>query len=195
MAHAIENIDEVLKELTMMTESGRTAMDYTMRDVGKRAPSWVAQEATKVYNVKKSDVLRGNGLSISVQHDEEGVALKYTGIRLSPRHYGLKPTSHRRGDYVVTQEVVRGSRKQIGQYSKKKKKNGPHSKHSGNFLMLQGGTTVAARVSPNRNDVKAFKGPAVPELVSSERLEPLLTNRLSEEASKRLEHQLERAFK
>lgn len=195
MGHAIINIDQVLKDLEMMSGSGRQAMEDTRKDCKSRAPSWIAQEVVPVYNVKKGDLLPNKNLRIHMKEAGEELVLEYNGNLLTPQHFGMTPKSRRAGSYTMKMGVYRGSKKQFGQNVKKKKKNGPYSKKSGNILMLNGGTVPAQRVSKDRNDIEVVRGPSAASMVVSDKVEARVTNRLTEEMSKRLEHNLERRFK
>lgn len=191
----IENLNECLRELELMTESGRKAMEDTRKDCRSRAPSWIAQEVVPVYNVKKGDLLPNSNLSIKMTESGDVLALKYTGSLLTPQHFGMTPKKRGAGSYTMKMGVLRGNKKQYGQYLKKKKRNGPYSEKSGNILMLNGGTVPAQRVSKDRNDIEVVRGPSAASMVVSDKVEMQVTNRLSEEMSKRLEHNLERRFK
>lgn len=195
MGHAIINIDQVLKELEMMSGSGQQAIEDTRKDCKSRAPSWIAQEVVPVYNVKKGDLLPNKNLRIHMKEAGEELVLEYNGNLLTPQHFGMTPKKRGAGSYTLKMGVLRGSKKQLGQNVKKKKKNGPHSNKSGNILMLNGGTVPAQRVSKDRNDIEVVRGPSAASMVVSDKVEARVTNRLTEEMSKRLEHNLERRFK
>lgn len=195
MGHAIINIDQVLKELEMMSGSGQQAIEDTHKDCKSRAPSWIAQEVVPVYNVKKGDLLPNKNLRIHMKEAGEELVLEYNGNLLTPQHFGMTPKKRGAGSYTLKMGVLRGSKKQFGQNVKKKKKNGPHSNKSGNILMLNGGTVPAQRVSKDRNDIEVVRGPSAASMVVSDKVEARVTNRLTEEMSKRLEHNLERRYK
>lgn len=195
MEHAIVNIDQVLKELEMMSGSGQEAIEDTRKDCKSRAPSWIAQEVVPVYNVKKGDLLPNRNLRIKMAEVGEELVLEYNGNLLTPQHFGMTPKKRGAGSYTLKMGVLRGSKKQFGQNLKKKKRNGPYSQKSGNILMLNGGTVPAQRVSKDRNDIEVVRGPSAASMVVSDRVEAKVAERLSEEMSKRLDHNLERRFK
>ena len=195
MEHAIVNIDQVLKELEVMSGSGQEAIEDTRKDCKSRAPSWIAQEVVPVYNVKKGDLLPNRNLRIKMAEVGEELVLEYNGNLLTPQHFGMTPKKRGAGSYTLKMGVLRGSKKQFGQNLKKKKRNGPYSQKSGNILMLNGGTVPAQRVSKDRNDIEVVRGPSAASMVVSDRVEAKVAERLSEEMSKRLDHNLERRFK
>lgn len=193
----IANLNEVLHDLELMSMSGNKAIDMTIKDVHRRGPSWVAQEVVKQYNLPKKDLMRNQHLHITATTSRGVLELKYVGEPLAPvGRYGLTPKKHRDSNYTMTAQVRRTGKKQAGQYKKKKERGGKYAKKSGNFLMLNGGTVPAQRVEPgHRGKVEVFRGPAASSLVVSPTSEPMVTKRLAEEFNKRLEHNLERAFK
>ena len=52
----IENFDKLLKDINYIEGAGKLAVKNTLKDVGARAPGWIADEVTKVYNIKKSEI-------------------------------------------------------------------------------------------------------------------------------------------
>ena len=49
----VENFQKLMDTVAQIDEQGRKAVKATVRDVKARAPSWIAQEVTSVYNIKK----------------------------------------------------------------------------------------------------------------------------------------------
>ena len=47
----VENFQKLMDTVAQIDEQGRKAVKATVRDVKARAPSWIAQEVTSVYNL------------------------------------------------------------------------------------------------------------------------------------------------
>ena len=54
----VENFQKLMDTVAQIDEQGRKAVKATVRDVKARAPSWIAQEVTSVYNIKKGEIIR-----------------------------------------------------------------------------------------------------------------------------------------
>ena len=52
----VENFQKLMDTVAQIDEQGRKAVKATVRDVKARAPSWIAQEVTSVYNIKKGEI-------------------------------------------------------------------------------------------------------------------------------------------
>lgn len=81
-------VSEYVKSLEKKSEK---ALDYTIKTYKTRMPGWIAAEVVKEYNIGKTQITSqkigrirkiGNGL---------GLTLEYTGRRLTPIHFGMKP--------------------------------------------------------------------------------------------------------
>lgn len=57
----VENLQKLLDQVQEIDEKGRKAVKATVRDVKSRAPGWIAQEVTQVYNIKKSEITPSSG--------------------------------------------------------------------------------------------------------------------------------------
>lgn len=190
-----ENVDECVERLMLWGQRGRTAINHTVYDVGKRAPAWIANEIYLLYNIKQKEVKAH--VHIAPKWDGHNYTLEFKGPTIAPTKstFNLKPSKARKNDYLITYGAYAGNSKQIGDVKKKKKRNGPHSQKSGNILMLNDQTVVAQRISKRRNDIKVFKGPAVPSMVVSEHSSEAIMRKLAEGFEERLNHNVEQAFK
>lgn len=82
--------------------------DRTVRDLGKRAPSWIAQEVSKEYNIKKGELTQAGkgtkkpwgegdeyfkkaGVGHSSGETIASFAIHYKGRLLTPFHFGMTP--------------------------------------------------------------------------------------------------------
>lgn len=98
-----EDIDTYGKQLVKME-------DRVVRDLAKRAPTWVAQEVSSHYNIKKSELTKAGkgvkkpwgsgdsderfskaGVGISSGDTIASFTITYKGRLLTPFHFGMSP--------------------------------------------------------------------------------------------------------
>ncbi len=101
---------DILKELEKHSKQVVEVEKRTVRDLGKRAPSWVAQEVSSRYNISKSELTKaGKGVKKPWGEGDErfkkaGVGMTsgetlgsftitYKGRLLSPFHFKMTPKS------------------------------------------------------------------------------------------------------
>ena len=187
-------------------------MKATVRDVKARAPSWIAQEVTSVYNIKKGEITpsgknsskpkkMAGSVSVSGETIEE-LTITYSGRLLTPVHFGMAPKTAPPGkSYTLRMQVVKGQKKVIGRYLNTRTPGGPYSERSHNILMGTGNTKAGGvsaipfqRMSRTRTDIKKFTTISVPSMITSERTNEKILKRLQDETAKRLQHNLDRAL-
>lgn len=97
----VENFQKLMDTVAQIDEQGRKAVKATVRDVKARAPSWIAQEVTSVYNIKKGEITpsgknsskpkkMAGSVSVSGETIEE-LTIAYSGRLLTPVHFGMTP--------------------------------------------------------------------------------------------------------
>ena len=52
----LSNLHQLVADLEAIENGGKKAISNTIKDVKARAPGWIAQEVTAVYNIKKSEI-------------------------------------------------------------------------------------------------------------------------------------------
>ena len=52
----LSNLQQLVADLEAIENGGKKAISNTIKDVKARAPGWIAQEITAVYNIKKSEI-------------------------------------------------------------------------------------------------------------------------------------------
>ena len=57
----IENLRQLVADVQAIEAGGRKAISSTVKDVKARAPGWIAQEVTAVYNIKKGEITPSSG--------------------------------------------------------------------------------------------------------------------------------------
>lgn len=198
----VENFQKLMDTVAQIDEQGRKAVKATVRDVKARAPSWIAQEVTSVYNIKKGEITpSGKNSSVSGETIEE-LTITYSGRMLTPVHFGMTPKTAPPGkSYTLRMQVVKGQKKVIGRYLNTRTPGGPYSERSHNILMGTGNTKAGGvsaipfqRMSRTRTDIKKFTTISVPSMITSERTNEKIMTRLQEETAKRLQHNLDRAL-
>lgn len=206
----IENLRQLVADVQAIEAGGRKAISSTVKDVKARAPGWIAQEVTAVYNIKKGEITPSSGGmpkkmagSIRITGETiEGLTLVYKGRLLTPVHFGMTPKTAPPGkSYTLRMQVVKGQKKVIGRYLNTRTPGGPYSERSHNILMGTGNTKVGGvsaipfqRMSRTRTDIKKFTTISVPSMITSERTNEKIMTRLQEETAKRLQHNLDRAL-
>lgn len=160
----VENFQKLMDTVAQIDEQGRKAVKATVRDVKARAPSWIAQEVTSVYNIKKGEIApsgknsikkgeitpsgknsskpkkMAGSVSVSGETIEE-LTITYSGRRLTPVHFGMTPKTAPPGkSYTLRMQVVKGQKKVIGRYLNTRTPGGPYSERSHNILMGTGNT-------------------------------------------------------
>lgn len=201
----IRNLERLQRELESIDAKGKKAIKATVKDIKKRAPSWVAQEVTNIYNIKKSEIVPSKGGrsagSVKVEGEKiTDITITYKGRLLTPVHFGMTPKAPPQGKkYKITMQVYKGKKKVIGRYLNTRTKGGDYSEQSHNILMPTGGSGEGAvpyipfqRMSKDRNDVKKFVVTSVPQMVANPEISKAIVDRLNEESAKRLQHNVER---
>ena len=206
----LSNLQQLVADLEAIENGGKKAISNTIKDVKARAPGWIAQEVTAVYNIKKSEITpSGSGkpkkMAGSIQITGETIeelAITYKGRLLTPVHFGMTPKTAPPGkSYTLRMQVVKGQKKVIGRYLNTRTPGGPYSERSHNILMGTGNTKAGGvsaipfqRMSRTRTDIKKFTTISVPSMITSERTNEKILKRLQDETAKRLQHNLDRAI-
>lgn len=208
----LSNLQQLVADLEAIENGGKKAISNTIKDVKARAPGWIAQEVTSVYNIKKGEITSSGknsskskkmagSVSVSGETIEE-LTITYSGRLLTPVHFGMTPKTAPPGkSYTLRMQVVKGQKKVIGRYLNTRTPGGPYSERSHNILMGTGNTKpggVSAipfqRMSRTRTDIKKFTTISVPSMITSDRTNEAIMLRLNTETSKRLEHHMKRAL-
>lgn len=208
----VENLQKLLDQVQEIDEKGRKAVKATVRDVKSRAPGWIAQEVTQVYNIKKSEITPSSGKgakpkkmagSIQVRGETiEELTLVYKGRLLTPVHFGMTPKAPPAGkSYTLKAQILKGSKKVIGRYKNTRTKGGPYSQRSHWILMGTGNTKADGtswipfqRMSKTRTDIQKMTTISVPQMITSDRTNEAIMLRLNTETAKRLDHHMKRAL-
>jgi hypothetical protein len=206
----VENFQKLMDTVAQIDEQGRKAVKATVRDVKARAPSWIAQEVTAVYNIKKGEITPSSGgkpkkmagsIRITGETIEE-LTLVYKGRLLTPVHFGMTPKAPPAGrSYTLKAQILKGSKKVIGRYKNTRTKGGPYSQRSHWILMGTGNTKADGtswipfqRMSKTRTDIQKMTTISVPQMITSDRTNEAIMLRLNTETAKRLDHHMKRAL-
>ena len=57
----LSNLQQLVADLEAIENGGKKAISNTIKDVKARAPGWIAQEVTAIYNIKKSEITPSGG--------------------------------------------------------------------------------------------------------------------------------------
>lgn len=181
----LSNLHQLVADLEAIENGGKKAISNTIKDVKARAPGWIAQEVTAVYNIKKSEITpSGSGkpkkMAGSIQITGETIeelAITYKGRLLTPVHFGMTPKAPPRGkSYTLKAQVLKGQKKVVGRYLNTRTPGGPFSQRSHNILMGTGNTKSDGtswipfqRMSKTRTDIKKLTTISVPQMITSDR--------------------------
>ena len=214
----IKDYGGLKKKLEDMKKAPEAVLKNMMSDARKRVPGWVATEVSKVYGIKKKEVMPSNGGAgkagtVSVRGDNiRNAQVVYRGRVLTPTHFSMTPTSPKAdGGYTLKATFLRGQRATLGKVKKLTKKQraelgknftrsgSRRSSHSPIMLMHTGnkepgGTNYIPfqRKSQNRKDIKAVKTISLPQMVSSKRTEKAISQAINDGLGKRLDHHMQR---
>lgn len=206
----LANLRQLAADVQAIEAGGRKAITSTVKDVKARAPGWIAQEATAVYNIKKGEITPSSGgkpkkmagsIRITGETIEE-LTLTYKGRLLTPVHFGMTPKAPPKGkSYTLKVQVLKGSKKVLGRYKNTRTPGGPFSQRSHNILMGTGNTKEGGtnwipfqRMSKTRTDIKKVTTISVPQMITSDRTNEAIMLRLNTETAKRLDHHMKRAL-
>lgn len=206
----LANLRQLAADVQAIETGGRKAITSTVKDVKARAPGWIAQEVTAVYNIKKGEITPSSGgkpkkmagsIRITGETIEE-LTLTYKGRLLTPVHFGMTPKAPPKGkSYTLKVQVLKGSKKVLGRYKNTRTPGGPFSQRSHNILMGTGNTQEGGtnwipfqRMSKTRTDIKKVTTISVPQMITSDRTNEAIMLRLNTETAKRLDHHLKRAL-
>ena len=206
----LANLRQLAADVQAIETGGRKAITSTVKDVKARAPGWIAQEVTAVYNIKKGEITPSSGgkpkkmagsIRITGETIEE-LTLTYKGRLLTPVHFGMTPKAPPKGkSYTLKVQVLKGSKKVLGRYKNTRTPGGPFSQRSHNILMGTGNTQEGGtnwipfqRMSKTRTDIKKVTTISVPQMITSDRTNEAIMLRINTETAKRLDHHLKRAL-
>ena len=96
----VKNLNYLKKEIEKMKKAPKAVLDRTENDIRVRGPSWIAQGVVERYNIGggkgkgKKEILGGKigKLKITGSFAKKTLQLEYSGRRLTPVHFGMKPT-------------------------------------------------------------------------------------------------------
>lgn len=210
----IVNLAEITARLREMRTASQAVIDATVKDFKSRAPSWVAQEVVKEYNIKKGEVNPGRGQTGAGTIRAQGntvasASLVYKGRVLTPIHFGMTPKVPKvGGSYTIKVQIKKGQKKVLGRNKKLTKKqrqnigrnftrqgtkNSPRSPVM--LLSANGPYIPFQRKSQRRNDLEAVRTLSVPQMVSNEKVEKGIQEAINEKLGKRLDHHMNRLMR
>lgn len=214
----IENYKVLQKDLEQLRKAPETVLKRTVSDVRTRVPSWVAAEVTKVYGIKKAEVLpvkSGKAKKavgdIKVKGEKvSALQVVYRGRLLTPVHFGMKPTTPNPGGaQTLKATIIKGQRQTIGKTKKLTKKQrqnigrnfrgqGTRNSPRSPWMLQQTGNKKEGGVNhipfqrtkqPGKMD-HVFRTVSLPQMVSSERTHEAITKAINEGLEKRLEQHM-----
>ena len=211
----LKGLASVKKEIDRLKKAPQKVLDDTARDFRDRMPGWIADEVTKIYGVKKSEIMDGTLGQIKVSGNGMESSIKFSGRRLTPAHFGMTPTEPRK-TYTLKASILKGEKKVLGKVKKMTKKqraalaknftrSGTQSSQQSPIMLMHTGNTREGginyipfqRESPNRKDIHPVKTVSLPQMVSHDghTLKPEIAAAVWPKLEKRLDHYVERHMK
>lgn len=181
----ITNYKEIVKEIEKEQENLARAVNATINESKKRGYSWINQEATQVYTIKKKD-LKSDQKSAMVKGKTkvfgakiDNVTFRYQGRLLTPTHFRMTPkTKQKKKNYRIKVEIIKGQKKKLPQ---------------GIFLAPTGAKQIPfQREGKERLPVKSIKTLSIPQIITNKNTEEKIQKRINTELGKRLEHHINR---
>ena len=220
MATRGRTVRQAVKALRSYHGKVERVMDSLIGEAKKRVPGWVATEVTKVYTIKKDELMPGKVSksvgSIKVKQASDGlIEIEYSGRPLTPTHFKMSPTAPKnpghRSAYTLKYEAIKGRKTVLGKNKKLTKKQGrllaknfrregPHSSPQSPIMLLYTGAKEEGavkyipfqRTSQRRNDLHPVKRLSLPQMVSSDRVRDTINETVNREFGKRIDHYIKR---
>lgn len=217
----VKNLKEIEKKLEGFTGDAEKVLRRTTSDFKTRAPGWISTAVTEEYNIKKSDVksaYKGSKVKGTVKvsgASMDDVALEYSGKRLTPAHFKMKPkkprnTRLKKEKQVIPGQNIAGFNGRFATVSPQKPyqitveilKGHPETLHgkpnySTPFLASNGAglNLPFQRKSSKRTDMKSVRTISVPQMITNETVAENIQEKIKDGLSKRLDHHLEQMAK
>lgn len=220
----INGYDNVLKEIQSMKSKSEKVVNRTIADFKSRGPGWVAQEVTKVYNIKKSDVnkdkkgVKKTGSIKAMGTRLDNLSLIYRGRPLTLTHFNMTPTKppelsekrvtihipgvgfrnvRQRKKVDVKATIYKGHKKVIkGEYDT------PifiqeNPQKAGQYLPFQrtGRKLKNTSKGTEKDELVLIKKTSVEQMIENETVAENIHTRINEGLGKRLDHHLKQALK
>lgn len=211
------SIEETCKELQKMQKAPRKVIDSTIRDFKKRAPSWIAQEVVKEYNIKKTEITPSKnnnetkpaGFIKAYGETIDSASITYSGRLLTPVHFSMTPKVPKQ-TYTLKAQIKKGEKKTLGKVkklTKKQRKNigrnftrqGTRTSTKSPIMLMHtgnkqsGGTNYIPfqRKGKERNKLEVIKTVSVPQMIENKKVEEGIKNAINEKLGKRFNHYVE----
>lgn len=199
----IKNFEKLRKDLDAINAKSEKVMSNTIKDIKRQAPSWIAQEVEKTFNVKKGRITPKTQTSKKSQAKYGSVSVRgatisnvtftYKGRKLTVARFGMSPNKVQKmrvgrypKPYTVSHEVYRGKRETtVGK-----------ARYNPVFLApnLHGMVIAFQRKSDKRTDMESVKDKGVPEMIKEPNVSEGINKRINQGMEKRLQHHLNRAL-
>jgi len=199
----VQAIEQKKAEIRELREDGKNVVQRTVNDFKSRGPGWVASAVTGAYNIKKKEVVGAKTgakpigkIAVGDGSDIDSATIVFEGRPLTPTHFGMKPKNRPRPTrddtgkvikkarkYTVTQQVFKGQAKAIGS-----KVFLGSNKGSGEVTEIP-----FQREGSGRTPIKSVKTTSIPQMITSERVAPVIQENITAGLEKRLEHHIQRA--
>lgn len=215
MKMQIKNLKRVQKELKRLSTAAEKTVNDTAKEFRQRAPGWIETEVRKQYAISKGDLINDKLGEMKVTGDGKQSAILYTGERLSPVHFGMKPTTPPGAPYRLKAKITGTRQETLGQVkklTKKQKRNiGRNFTHQSTqtsqrspYMLMHTGNKKGGgvdyipfqRQSTRRTDIHPFRTVAMPQMMSHDgkTLKPEINEVVQAKLEKRLDHYLDRNF-
>lgn len=214
----ITNMQELTKKLNGIHDGGAQAIERTVKDFKKRAPSWISRAVREYYGIPakeispktKKDVenkVRKAGRISGAGETIDTLAIVYRGQVLTPARFTMNPKEPKEV-YTIKATIKKGSRKRIGgkkKLTKAQKKNIGRNfthqgvrhrrelpiilRHTGN-KKESGINYIPMRLMPDQKTWKPIKTLSMPQMVMNNMVQRGISKELQDNMTKRMEHHI-----
>lgn len=203
MSISFKNLKDINRQVRKISEASQKALDLTIKDTVSRAPAQVTKVVTSKFNIKKSEMTAAGKSavknkkrigSIKVSGNKaDSIALVYTGSRLTPIHFGMRPTTlpANKRRYKLTVEVFKGKRKPL-----KGPSDRPVFLGSNNAENMEDRRDIPfQRYGKRPHPIFSVKAVGIPQMIDNKEVRTEINKNISELMGKRYEHQAKRAIR
>jgi len=191
---------DLIKKLHRINKDGEDILKKTVCDFKSRAPAWVSAAVSETYGIPKSEVknafagTKKSASRIKVAGNEiDNVGLVYSGRRLTPTHFKMKPAnppSKKGVPYQISAEFFKGKRQRLSSraFLIPIRFRGESGKEEIKSLPFQ-------RKGKGRWAIKTIRTLSIPQMLTNKTVAAAVQENINAGLGKRVEHHMSQALK
>ena len=208
----LSNSKKLTKELASMPGNAEKVVEYTVKDFHARMPAQVTKAVREVYNIPAARInkakakdkgVKGNNIKLGGKIvANEGIAYKDNLLTVTKGRFSMKPGSRPKNNksYRISTEIIKGQTKSLSKNAFLGTIYSPDANGS-TYIGSKGGQ-VSGRVfamqrtgkikDDGRESIEIIRTLSVPQMISNEKVAPLMDKPREELINKRMEHHRKR---